>query len=105
MEYPVLNQSVIDLWTNFVSADGLSTFYLFVGLVGIVAGVLITLLAVALSDIFEIVHAAVPLVKRSINERKAKKSGKLTTEQRFELLESKIDSIADIVISTSEEVK
>ena len=38
-------------------------------------------------------------------ERKAKKSGKLTNEQRLELLEEKIDSLADIVISTSEEVK
>ena len=37
--------------------------------------------------------------------RKAKKSGKLTNEQHLELLEEKIDSLADIVISTSEEEK
>ena len=40
-----------------------------------------------------------------LRERKAKKSGKLTNEQRLELLESKIDSLSDIVISSSPEVK
>lgn len=39
------------------------------------------------------------------HDRKAKKSGKLTNDQRLELLEEKIDSLADIVISSSEEVK
>ena len=39
------------------------------------------------------------------HDRKAKKSGKLTNEQRLELLESKIDSISDIVISSSPEEK
>ena len=38
-------------------------------------------------------------------DRKAKKSGKPTTEERLTLLEDKIDCIADIVISTSPEVK
>lgn len=40
-----------------------------------------------------------------LRERKAKKSGKFTNEQRLELLESKIDSLADIVISSSPEEK
>ena len=38
-------------------------------------------------------------------DRKAKKSGKLTNEQRLELLEEKIDSLANIVISSSPEEK
>lgn len=40
-----------------------------------------------------------------LDDRKAKKSGKLTNEQRLELLEEKIDSLADIVISSSPEEK
>ena len=54
---------------------------------------------------FFLVPIVLDFIHDYFKERKAKKSGKLTNEQRFELLESKIDSIADIVISSSEEVK
>ena len=56
---------------------------------------LVALISIFLSDfLYDYYH-----------ERKAKKSGKLTNAQRLELLEEKIDSLADIVISSSEEVK
>lgn len=105
MENPELVQSVIDSWTNFVSADGFGLFGFTLVLVGFVGGCFITLFVVLLFDLIDIVHAAFPLVRRFINDCKAKKSGKLTNEQRLELLEERIDSLADIVISSSEEVK
>ena len=70
-----------------------------------IAGVFVSFFGMLICDLYDLLHHAYPLIKSFINERKAKKSGKLTTDQRLELLESKIDSIADIVISSSEEVK
>ena len=105
MEYPELVQSAFDIWNTLVSVDGFGLFVGYLVVAGAVVGFLISLIVVILVDVFDIVHASCPLIKRFINDRKAKKSGKLTNEQRLELLEEKIDSLADIVISTSEEVK
>lgn len=65
---------------------------------GLIVGTVIALCSIGFILLFDIWYSW-------YHDRKLKKSGKLTTEQRFELLESKIDSIADIVISTSPEVK
>ena len=91
-----LTDSIYQLWSSFVSGDGFTLFSSFCVFGGAILGFIICL---------DIVHAAVPLVSRFINDRKAKKSGKLTNEQRLELLEEKIYSLADIVISSSPEEK
>ena len=93
MDNPELVQSALDLWNSFVSVDGFASFVVFVAFVGVFVGFLFSFILFILSDVFDIVHASCPLIKRFINERKAKKSGKLTNEQRLELLEQKIDSI------------
>ena len=105
MEYPELVQSASDLWAQFISVDGFGWFVGFIVFAAFVVGFFFCFLFVLISDLYDVIHAAVPLVKRFFKDRKAKKSGKLTNEQRLELLEEKIDSLADIVISTSEEVK
>lgn len=100
-----LTDSIYQLWSSFVSGDGFTLFSSFCVFGGAILGFIICLGLVLLADLCDIVHAAVPLVSRFINDRKAKKSGKLTNEQRLELLEEKIYSLADIVISSSPEEK
>ena len=100
-----LTDSIYQLWSSFVSGDGFTLFSGFLLFAGFVFGIFCCLLIVMLGDVFEMLHEAVPLVSRFIKDRKAKKAGKLTNEQRFELLEEKIDSLADIVISSSPEEK
>ena len=100
-----LTDSVYQLWSSFVSADGFTFFSSFCVFGGAILGFIICLGLFLLSDLCELIHAAFPLVRRYINDRKVKKSGKLTNAQRLELLEEKIDSLADIVITSSPEDK
>ncbi len=98
-----LTYSIYQLWSSFVSGDGFTLFSAFCVFGGAIFGFIICLGLVLFGDLCDIVHSAVPLVSKFINDRKAKKSGKLTNAQRLELLEEKIDSLADIVISSSPE--
>ena len=100
-----LTDSVYQLWSTFVSGDGFTYFSAFCVFGGAIFGFIVCLGLVLLGDLCDFVHASVPLVSKFINDRKAKKSGKLTNEQHLELLEEKIDSLADIVISSSLEEK
>ena len=105
MENPELVQSVTDLWSKFISVDGFACFVGFVAIGGLILGFLITSLIYLVEDVFTVVHEASPYFKRLFRDKRRKQSGKLTNEQRLELLEERIDSLADIVISSSEEVK
>ena len=105
MEYSELYLKFSDMFNLLSGPDGFVFWSVFIMVAGLIFGFFLCVVMVLAGDLLDLVHAAVPLVRRSINECKSKKSGKLTNEQRLELIEQKLDCIADIVISSSPEVK
>lgn len=101
MEYSELYLKFSDMFDLLSGPDGFVFWSVFIAVAGLIFGFFVCLVMVLAGDLMDIVHAAVPLLRRSINERKSKKSGKLTNEQHLELIEQKLDCIADVVISSS----
>lgn len=105
MDYSAIYSFFDNLSDLLTGPDGFAYWSLFIFAVGFIFGFLASILITFLGDLLDILHSSGFFIRKFIYDKKAKSVGDLSNRQRLEILESKLDSVYDILNSSNKEDK